>query len=1172
MNKTALKKFAISARNELIKKVEARALKIGITEESIKKAQFESSDAIYIDGKQLSVTEKKQRDKLIQRIREIGFKNVMEEVAYTWFNRFIALRFMEINNYLPSKVRVVSSSEPGNPEPDIIKEALSVDLDIEKELVYDLKLNNKTEVLFKYMVIKQCNSLNKYLPFMFETIEDYKEILFPDGLLAKESFLSDMTDVATIPESDWEQVEIIGWLYQYYISEEKTRVIKAKKKYKKEEIPFATQLFTPDWIVRYMVQNTLGRYWVESHPEHRDLINNWEFYLGNSNQDPDFDTKISPYIDKELKVEDLKCFDPAMGSGHILVYVFDVLFDIYNRCGYMIREIPRLILERNLYGVDIDDRAYQLACFSVVMKALQYNSRFLRSIDKEGIMLNLASIQETDAVDEKDIVYFAGESNGKKYEKTKEFVERFKNAKIYGSLIDVGNLDVEFIQARLDEIQNQSITSLFDQESRDRISQSFPSLLKQRSIMKETFDVLITNPPYIGSRYLNDNLSQFTDSYFPDTKTDMFAVFIESSFSKVRENGHMGFMAPFVWMFISSYEKLRYKVIESKTISSLIQLEYSGFDEATVPICTFTLRNYGSSIWGEFIKLSDFTGAVNQPIKVLEAIENPTVYYRYTAPTRMFRDIPGMPIAFWVSEKTRNIYKSEKSLNEIAEPKTGIQTGSNETFLRLWFEVSKEKIGFKMRDLKDINRCGYKWFPYNKGGEFRKWYGNNEYVVNMENEGEDIKKHPKNNYRLRDQSLYFKQAITWSFISSSKFGVRYSPPGFLFDVAGSSVFPRDEDMFYLTAFLCSKLAFEFLKIQNPTLNFQVENIAKLPVIDNVDSESREKITVLCEENIQISNTDWDCFETSWDFKQHPYITFNDAGSIEQAYGHWSCFVEVRFKKLRQNEEALNEMFIDIYGLHDELSPTVNEDDVTINRADIVRDTELFMSYAVGCMFGRYSLDEEGLIFAGGNFDPEKYRTFKADSDNILPILSDAYFEDDIVSRFVEFVKVAFGEDTLTENLGFIADTLGKKDSETPREAIRRYFLNDLFKDHVQTYKKKPIYWLFTSGKHKAFNCLIYMHRYDKTTLSRIRTDYVHELQLRFDAERKSLLGAIEGGGTAREISAAKKELKTLELKIAELKDYEEVLHHLADQQIEIDLDDGVDVNYEKFADLLAKRK
>lgn len=1179
MNKTALKNFAVNARNELREKITVKALQFGISEERIKKADIQSSDAIYIDGKQLDNDEKSQRDALIARINKIGFNQVIEEVAYTWFNRFTALRLMEVNNYLPTKIRVLSSSNPGSFEPDIVQEALNVDLDVDKEYVYELKLNNKSEELFKYLIIKQCNSLKPYLPFMFKQITDYTELLFPDGLLAEGSFLSQMTDTDVFPEEDWADVEIIGWLYQYYIAEEKDRVIKAKAKYKTEEIPYATQLFTPDWIVRYMVQNSLGRYWVESHPEDRELLHEWEFYLENPNPEPDLEEKLAPYINKELEVEEIKFFDPAMGSGHILVYAFDMFFEIYSKCGYMEREIPRLIIENNLYGLDIDDRAYQLACFSVVMKAMQYNSRFLRSIEREGLNHNLALIQETNDLNAEDVAYIAGEQNGSNFENTKIFIEQFRDGKTIGSLIKVSEYDKDFLLNRLGYIQNNPAINMFEDESRRKVVDLLPQLIHQAEILDRVYDVLVTNPPYMGSKYMNAVLTDYIKGNYPETKSDTFSAFMEFCMTKVKSNGHLGFLTPFVWMFISSYEQLREYIVLNKSISSLIQLEYNAFPEACVPVCSLTLRNYNANVFGEYIKLSDFTGSENQPIKTLEAIQNPNVEYRFTALSSEFKRITGTPIAYWVSERVRALFESETRLGDITIPRQGMATTDNNRFLRRWTEVPFKNIGFGYSSREETASSGIRWFPYNKGGEFRKWYGNNEYIVDYKDDGVELidlvrEKYPKISdpeFVIKNRDYYFKEAITWSFISSTNFGVRFSPKGFIFDVAGSSVFPEKEYIYYLTAFLSSKITFEFLKTQNPTMNFQVGNVANLPVITTGKSEVKKRIEHLAIENIGISKNEWDSYETSWDFTAHPFIS-NKKGSktVEQAFNNWSNFSVEQFYRLKNNEEELNRLFIEIYGLQDEMTPNVNESDVTIRRADREKDIKSFISYAVGCMLGRYSLDEEGLVFAGGKFDSQAYQTFKADKDNVLPVLSGSYFEDDIVSRFVEFVKVTFGEATLQENLDYIADTLGKKSGETAKETIRRYFVSDFFKDHVQVYKKRPIYWMFTSGKQKAFNCLIYMHRYDKSTLSRIRTDYLHELQNRLFAERKGLVSVIEGDSTVKEISNAKKELKTLDKKIEEVKAYDEVLHHLADKQIDIDLDDGVATNYEMFKGLLAK--
>ncbi|WP_110928089.1 BREX-1 system adenine-specific DNA-methyltransferase PglX [Bacillus massiliglaciei] len=1169
MNKSALKVFASSARKELLKKVEAKAMKIGITEDNIKKAEIESSDAIYIDGKQLSKQEKDQRDRLVDRINQIGFKRVMEEVAYTWFNRFTALRYMEVNEHLPTDVRVLSSTNPESADPDMINEALSLDLEIDKEYVYELKLNNKTEEIFKYLIIKHCNDLNRYLPFMFETIDDYTEILFPEGLLAKDSFIREMTNIEVIPEDNWRKVEVIGWLYQYYIAEEKDRVIKAKKKYKTEEIPFATQLFTPDWIVRYMVQNSLGRYWIESHPEHRDLLSNWEYYLENPNPESDFEGKIAPYINKELKVEDIKCFDPAMGSGHILVYMFDVLYEIYSKCGYVEREIPRLIIENNLYGLDIDDRAYQLACFSVVMKALEYNDRFFRSIERDGLTLNLTSIQETNNLTHEDITYLAGEPSEEKFELMEQFLKQFQNAKTIGALIKLHLSDLNFLQERITML-DKNYGDLFEMEMKDRLLNLYKDIVKQFSIMNNKYDVLVTNPPYVGNKYLTDDLSNYLSLYYQDVKTDLFSAFIEYSFNVVNENGHIGFMTPFVWMFISSYEKLRNNINQNRNISSLIQLEYSGFEEATVPICTFTLRNYFSNTEGDYIKLSDFRGAKNQSIKTLEACQNPNVKYRYSFNQVNYSKIPGSPIAYWVNKKVISIFEKSKRFSDIIEAKQGLKTADNDRFLRRWFECDFSKIGFNFTSRELAKNSNYKWFPYNKGGSFRKWYGNQEFVVNWEKDGLEIREFRTEAGKLksRPQNLnyFFKESVSWSDVTSSKNAFRYYPEGFIFDATGHSSFPNENvKSSHILGVLNNKFFEEIIKLISPTMHFDIGYFNKLPAVI-IQSKQFEEIV---EENIEIAKLDWDSFETSWEFQKHPFIGFG-IKNIESAFNRWKEFKEKQFKTMKHNEERLNEIFFETYDLKTDLTIEVEERDITITKAELENDIVSFISYGVGCIFGRYSIDESGLIYAGGQFDPTKYQSLQVDKDNILPILPGAYFEDDIVSRFIDFVQVTLGVETLTENLEFIAEALGKRKGETAKETIRRYFLNDFFKDHVQTYKKRPIYWLFTSGKQKAFNCLIYMHRYDKTTISRIRTDYLHEYQIRLDAERKSLVSIIEGDSTTKEISNAKKEIKALDKKIEELNEYDELLHHMADMQIEIDLDDGVAINYEKFNGLVTK--
>ncbi|NMB19114.1 MAG: BREX-1 system adenine-specific DNA-methyltransferase PglX, partial [Erysipelothrix sp.] len=677
MNKSALKQFATEARIELLEKVELQARKIGITAESIQEANVESSDAVFIDGKQLSDIERRQRNKLIARINEIGFERVMEETAYTWFNRFIALRYMEVNDYLPTKVRVLSS-DSGSAEPDMMKEALTLNLDLDKEKVYEMKMNNETDELFKYLIKIHCNDLNRYMPFMFETIEDYTEILFPEGLLGTDSFVRKMTDTEVIPEDNWEKIEVIGWLYQYYIADEKDRVFKAKKKYKAEEIPFATQLFTPDWIVQYMVQNSLGRYWVEAHPEHEDLIEGWEFYIRH--QQEDFQEKIAPYVNKELNVEDIKCFDPAMGSGHILVYMFDVLYEIYSKCGYMEREIPRLIIENNLYGLDIDDRAYQLASFSIVMKALEYNRRFLRSIERDGLSLNLASIQETNGWTDDTIAYIAGENKGTKFDSTKAFFEQYISAKTFGSLIQVTETDTTYLEKRLQEINENPVDDIFETDKREQALVLLPLLIKQTEIMGNQYDIVVMNPPYMGSGSMNKELSGFLRKNYPDSKSDLFASFMEVD-HYLMKNGFYSAINQHSWMFLSSFEKLRKKVINNKIIDTMLHLGPRAFEEIggeVVQSTVFVLRNNKIKGYkGVYLRLIEDRTASEKKEKTIQAVHNSTVSYRYSFDQNNFNEIPGSPIAYWISLRMLNVFFENPTLSDIAEPRLGMATANN---------------------------------------------------------------------------------------------------------------------------------------------------------------------------------------------------------------------------------------------------------------------------------------------------------------------------------------------------------------------------------------------------------------------------------------------------------------------------------------------------------------
>ncbi len=1098
MNRNSIKRFANDASRELQEKIDKQAKQIGITDPMI-----------------------------------------VEKAAYKWFIRIIAIRFMEMNGFLPEKVFGTA--------------------------------NYTSEDSLKKTIFRNCDDLHQYFPSLFSKDDISLMSLFPEELLYEQSFITKLTDTSIIPEELWRRVEIIGWLYQYYFAEEKERVIKAKKKYTTAEIPYATQLFTPDWIVRYMVQNTLGRFWIESHSEHRDLIANWEFYIESQDEEDHYEQKLEPYINSELRIEELKCFDPAMGSGHILVYMFDILYEIYCRCGsYNKQEIPKLIIENNLYGADIDDRVYDLAVFMLMMKATQYDGDFLTTAVRDGrLKMNLTSMQETNQVTEEDIAYFVGENNERAFSEVKHLIDQFYNAKTLGSLLQIDSVDYDFIKEQYRELKKRSKSKLIE---------LIPTLLKQAEILQTRYDVLVTNPPYIGNRYLNQDLSEHVETYFPIGKKDLFASFMLDGFKKVKEYGLLGFMTPYVWMFISSFEGLRKRIIKEREISSLILLEYSGFDGATVPVCTFTLRNNKVGIRGQFINLAEFKGVNNQPIKTLEAVKNPEVDYRYSVHANVFKKIPGHPFSFWAGAEAIHVIENAQKLETIAKARVGLQTSNNQRFLRLWHEVDFRRIGFGMKDRGEAQASGLKWFPYNKGGEYRKWYGNQFYVVNWADDGKEIREFNAYLNASRDSKIgianteyYFKESITWSFVSSSYFGVRYSERGFLFDTGGSSAFVDGESIYYITAFLCSKLAYEFLRIQNPTLNFQPGNIANLPLVIPKDQVVLEEIIELSKENIKISKSEWDSYETSWKFRVHPLLKFKGTEEmVEQAFENWKRYSGKMFSALKSNEEKINELFIKNYDLGNEYTPEVNDENVTIRKANLEREIKSFISYAVGCMFGRYSLDEAGLVFAGGEFNEISYKTYPViKKDTIIPILSEGHLEDDIFARFEEFVKISFGEGTLTENLEFIASVIGVKKGERPWDALRRYFLQDFYKDHLKVYKKRPIYWLFTSGKQRVFNCLVYIHRYDADILGRIRDEYLQEQLALLKGEKSALMEMEESGIRGKEIN---KELKALDTKIEELKDYYQRLHERAEQKIKIDLDDGVAVNYSKLEGLVAPIK
>lgn len=1152
MNKSAIQKYAIWARNELIEKVTLKAFEYGVSKDEIIDANADS-----VNGRLLTSKEKTQRQELINKVNELGFDETIEEVAYTWFNRFIALRFMEVNNYLPARIRVFTN-ENNEYKPEILKEALNLEFDdLNKQYIFNCIQENKDDELYKYLLIAQCNDMGKYLPGMFTKISDYKVLLFPDNLLREDSALGKL--ISDIDEDSWlDQVQSIGWLYQYYISERHNQVINILKgTVSKRDIPAATQLWTTDWVVRYMVDNSLGRYWIERNPSSplKDKLQ----YLATAK-----DGSL-PIVDEKVDPTEIKFFDPCMGSGHILVYAFDVLMEIYRECGYSDRDAATNILQHNLYGLDIDDRAYQLAYFAVMMKARSYNRRILT----QGVWNNLSSIDETNDIESFE---HEGLTNDPEMNEIGNYlVSAFKDAKEIGSLLTIKKLDYKRFTEYLINIQEKGTDDLF---SLDWIEHVLPKMLritKQASILSNQYTIVTTNPPYMGK--LEGNLKKFVTSNYKDFSTDVFAVFMRRNFDFTIQGGYMGFMTPFVWMFIKSYEKLRNYIINNKSIATLVQMEYSAYEEATVPICSFVLKNKHNGLHGYYYRLSDFKGGMEvQKQKVLEANQNKDCGYFYETVATNFSKIPGSPIAYWMNQNWFSIFMRSICLEKEADVLNGLFTCDNNRFLKLWFEVNKNCIFWECKSMKESCKSNLKWYPYNKGGNFRKWYGNREYLVNFQFGGDEvsafrIKKGQSASMPGKDK--YFHEGYTYSDVTSGAFSARYIEGGFIFDLAGSMIFPKTKDHQYdMLGFLNSKVANEILKVINPTIHCQAGNLRVMPILP-IEYENKKQVILLTQKNIKVSKSDWDSFEPSWDFTVHPLVK-NHVSLVSEAYSLWSKECDDRFNQLKANEEELNRIFIDIYGLQDELDPYVEDKDVTVRKADLGRDIKSLISYAVGCMFGRYSLDIEGLAYAGGEFDWNKYQSFVPDKDNIIPICDDEYFEDDIVGRFIKFIEVVYGESTLDENLSFISSALGGKGN--PREVIRNYFLNDFYKDHCKIYQKRPIYWLFDSGKKNGFKALMYIHRYQPDLIARLRTDYVHETQSRLNHSIEMINTQLDGNLTSSEKVRLNKELTKFKAQAEEVKKYEEIVHHWADKMETMDLDDGVKVNYEKFKDLLARIK
>lgn len=1217
MNKTAIKNFAIWARNKLIADVSYDARLIGITEDGIAKPLPQSFggtqffDIGTAEPYSISGEAVRQRDKLIEVIQQkekdtdykTAYQYVIEEVAYTWFNRLIAIRFMEVNDYLPSHIRVLSS-ESGKLEPDLVTTPFDAELPFtaeEEAQIFQLKQDNKLDEAFRILFLKQCNALNEILPALFEKTKNYTELLLSLSVIDQDGVVYHL--IHDIPEDDFNierggQVEIIGWLYQYYNTEPKAAAFAKNGKITKEEIPAVTQLFTPDWIVRYMVENSLGRLWVEGHPD-CDLKENWKYYLEEAQQEPEVQAKLSE-IRKEYAVlnpEDIKLIDPCMGSGHILVYAFDVLMQIYESAGYSQRDAAKSILEHNIYGLDIDDRAYQLAYFAVMMKARQYNRRILNGENT----CHVYAIQESNSINRAHLKYFGAgmddiEKNAAKMQ-LEGLLDTLTDAKEYGSILNVESYNWDLLRrfvAAEDTDGQISMDSVGVEDTAEQLNR----LIDIGETMARKYWVTCTNPPYAGTGDLNSKLNSYIKKHYADSKSDMYAVFIERCALFTNAVGFQAMITQHSWMFQSTFKKLREKIL-TKSIINMVHLGARAFDEIAgevVQTTSFVLRGkLVANYIAKFSRLLKYAGEAEKEKHFLLGEDE------YSTIPSKFLTLPDMQIAYWVSSKVIDLLSSEDCIANYGSALSGLSTSDNERFLRIWEEVSYNNISFNYDSCESTLDGKYKWVPHNKGGSFRRWYGNRDYVVNWRNDGEEIKIAVVNNptdpdttswsRRIFNWNKFFKQGISWSDVATGKLACRFIPAGAIFNATGPTFFANDRNNEkYLLALFNSNVFQEFLNLVCPGLHYNTGPISKLPVI----FAKQEKITAHAESNIEISRKDWDSFEASWDFKKHPLL--RNVSTISEAFAQWQVECDDRFNRLKANEEELNRIFIDIYGLQDELTPEVEDKDVTVRKADLQRDIKSLLSYAVGCMFGRYSTYKDGLLFAGEPYslqafvdkmndrpgtisDEELERAYRnegvvvdemffPDADNVIPITDEEYLDDDIVSRLCAWLKAVYGADTLEENLDYIAKALGNKGS-TSREIIRNYFLNDFFKDHCQTYSvtgsgKRPIYWLFDSGKQNGFKALVYLHRYTPDTIGNLRIDYLHKMQRVYESEINRMQDMMDHSGNAREVAAASKRKDKLAKQLKECREYDEKISHLALSRIELDLDDGVKVNYRKL--------
>ncbi|HHT7188618.1 TPA: BREX-1 system adenine-specific DNA-methyltransferase PglX [Bacillus cereus] len=1153
MNKKALKEFAVYARNELREQIALRAQAFGITPEG-SPVLVTATDYVEINRKKYPFTYKNSIQKLLKEIETKGYDNVIEEVAYTWFNRLIAIRYMEVHNYLPSKVRVLSSETKGKVDPDILTEYQYTDLPVNKEEVASLLTEGNREGAFRKLLVAQCNELNGMMDFLFEELADYTELLLPESLLHADSLINKLGKA--LDDENFEHVEVIGWLYQYYISEKKDEVfagLKKNKKITKENIPAATQLFTPHWIVRYMVENSLGHMWLESHPA-SELKEEMKYYVEPAEQESEVQAKLEELRNPNLSPEEITIMDPACGSGHILVYAFDLLYKIYEERGYPAKEIPVLILEKNLYGIDIDDRAAQLASFALMMKAREKTKRIFRNVPK----LNVISIQESNSILIEEAADLIGETESEK-EEVKDLLMRFIDAKNFGSILQPEKMDFDKYIEKVRELKGADERNLENFEVYEQLDK-IKEFILQGKILSSQYDVVITNPPYMGTKGLNLELGEYIKKYYNDSKLDLFAVFIERGNLFVKKLGFHSQINQHSWMFLSGYESLRKKLLDNITFQSMLHLGARAFEEVggeVVQSTSFIIRNVKIDKYD-----SKFYRLVNLNSSVLKQEEFVNRKNEYISKQSEYSLIPGSPIAYWASQAVLNLFKENPSLYSFTISDGQNKTGNNDKFLRMFWEINSQFVGMHK-----------KWFLYAKGGSFRKWAGNLTHVINWSHEARSFYR-SNSVARILPEYLWYEKGITWGKISTNAPSFRVLPHDSTFDMVGSSVFIKDSVLFeYTLGFLNTKVAVYLLSYLNSTISYQIRDIRALPFIVT-NRAYIEKVTSLVKESLLISNFDWDLFETSWEFGKHPFLKYKGAyGGIRECFENWEEYAERQFRQLQQNEEELNKTFIEVYSLQEELTPEVLDEEVTIRRADRIRDVKSFLSYCVGLMMGRYSLDTEGLVYAGGEWNASKYKTFQPDSDGIIPLTDTEYFEDDVVTRLQDLLVTMFGQDTLTENLNWLAESLTMKSNEMPVERLRRYFFDEFYSDHCKIYQKRPIYWMADSGKKKGFRALVYLHCYTPETLATMRFSYVQNLQEKLSQEQKRLeQDLVNPDLTATMKKRYNKQLTTIKAQQDELIDFDKKMAELANQRITLDLDDGVVVNYKKIESVLAKIK